>query len=76
MASRVLLGAKVSLNYVCWFSVTLSLLLSPTVILRYVLLRGLTSCTVVHCSECEWMCNIDVQCATCSRGVDSLNVKC
>ena len=37
-------------------SVTLSLLLSPTVILRCILLRGLTSYTVVHCSECEWMC--------------------
>ena len=61
MASCVLLGAKLSQNYVSWFSVTLSLLLSPTVIQRYVLLRGLTSYTVVHCSECEWMCN--VQCA-------------
>ena len=50
MASCVLLGAKLSQNYISWFStVTLSVLLSPTVILRCILLRGLKACTVVHC---------------------------
>ena len=47
-------------------------------ILRYILLRGLTGHTVIQCSECEWVCmavyvTYMFSVHTCGR-VESVNV--